>query len=209
MRESAIGGGRRLGAERQRDADGGSPVATALDAAGAAEEPRALAHASKSQAASAGGLVETDPVVAHVEMEPALAPRQLDLDAGAVGVAGGVEEALLQDAEGRRLDGRGHPHLPQVVDEAYPPACLLRGVLEGATHGVGEPERVHRRRPEPAQDAARLHDGALEPLGGAAELVTGTSGVPIFELPARVDVLLGAHDELGKAVVHVEGDAPS
>ena len=109
--------------------------------------------------------VEAHPVITHLEMKPALAPTQLDLHARAPSVPRGIEEALLQDAEGRRLDRRRHPRVAEPVDEARGPSGFLSGLVEGEAHGLDEADGVHGRGPQGLQHPARLDDRPLESLG--------------------------------------------
>ena len=201
-----------LGNERQRHADRRAAAVHALDAAGAAEQPRALPHPGEAEPAPLAGVValarETDAVVAHLQMQPALAAAQLDRDVAAVPMACGVDEALLEDAEHRGLHRRRHPHVTQVVDEVGRPARLPRRLLEGPPHGLREAHRVDGGRPQRPQHAARLLDRGLEPLGRPRQLPCRALSVAPREVPRGVDMLLGADDELGDAVVHLERDAP-
>src|SRR5262250_449134 len=108
------------GDERQGHADRGAAAAAALDAAGPAEQAGPLAHAREPEPAPGrrGGVrTEAHAVVAHLEMEPAGPPGELDLDLLALRVSGGVDETLLQDAEGRGLHRPRHAQVAEVVDE--------------------------------------------------------------------------------------------
>jgi len=109
----------------------------------------------------------------------------------------------------RCLDGRRQTPVADPVDESAGPARPLRGIIEGPTHGLHDSDGLDGRRPERLQHATGLGDRVLQPIGSPGQLAAGAIGIARGDVARRVDVLLGADDQLRDAVVDVVPDAPS
>jgi hypothetical protein len=97
----------------------------------------------------------------------------------------------------------------EVLHELDGPARVPRDLVEALARGVRQAARVDGQRPERGQDAAGLGDSQPEPIGGDGRLARGPPRVARPEIGSGIQVLLGADDQLGHAVVNVVRHTPA
>lgn len=119
-----------------------------------------------------------------------------------------IGQRLLQDPERGGLDRRGELGVAEVLGEADVPAGLLGHLVEASAGRCRETAVVDGGRAQGEQHAASFGDGLREPLDADGQLPRGLLPGRRPEIGARVEVLLGADDDLGHPVMQVVREAP-
>jgi hypothetical protein len=170
-----------------------------------ADRQRALAHAANSALGGrAGTLVDADPVVADRQLHLLTVPAQHHGDAGGVGMADRVGDALLGNAiqdellvvvELRQV-------ALQLADDANAraPHELGREVRQGS----GQPQRVESLRPQRAHDSADVFDGGQDAVAHVDDLV---AQIRRRALVQPVELQGERREVLADLVVQLVGDA--